>query len=179
MEDSSSIINTPSGFGVIDEDVTAIINAHKEVVGLTWELMETGNKFIEKAAAVGRLLIAKKQELGHGNFLPWLAKNIQEFGYQTAHDYMKAARYLGSSLNLPTDQPVTLRYIRDLRQAVGLLEDKPASSSEKGDKPPFVIRCAFNVEPEKLDELQRRTAFDQARPLLEAFQAFGFIEIKA
>ena len=182
MEESTAIIDSPSGVAVIDEELAAIINAHKEVVDLTWRLMDTGNKFVEKAAVVGRLLIAKKEQLGHGNFLPWLAENIKDFGCRTAQDYMKAARYFGNTKHashLENGEPLTMRYIHNLRQAVGLLEDKSPSDKEEREKPAFVIRCAFNVDPEKLDEHQRKDAFDQAKPLLQAFEAFGFIEIKA
>lgn len=180
MEESSTVVTTASGVALIDEELAAIINAHKEVVDLTWALMETGKKFVEKAAVVGRLLIARKEELGHGNFLPWLAENIKEFGYDTANDYMKAARYLDRGPILENGKPMTMRYIRDLKQAVGLLEDKPSDDEKpEREKPAFVIRCVFNVGPELLDEYQRKDWCDQIMPILKVAEAFGIIEIKA
>jgi len=181
MEESQTAVTcATSEVVVVDEQlVTAeqIISAHKDAVDFTWKLMDSGTKFIEKAGKCGKLLIAKKVELGHGNFLPWLAENIKEFGYDTANDYMKAARYLERAPNMGA---TSLRQILDLKQAAGILQDKPeASEKEEREKPAFVIRCSFNIEPEKLDEHQRKDAFQQLLPALQAFEAFGFIEIKA
>lgn len=181
VSDASNIVT------IVDDKLEVIsaeqiIAAHKEVVDSTWKLMSIGNEFIEKCAVVGKLLIAKKADVGYGNFLPWIAENIKEFSYRTAADYMKAARFVDNmhhGANLREGEPMTLRYIRNLKQAIGLLEDKSASEHEERDKPAFIIRCAFNIDPKELDEHQRRDAFEQAKPLLNAFEAFGFIEIKA
>lgn len=180
MEESPAVITTASSdaeLKIVSAD--EIIAAHKQVVECTWRLMETGNEFLRKAAACGKLLISKKDELGHGNFLPWLADNIKEFGCRIAQDYMKASRYVDENTHdgAYLGNAQSFQAIRDLRKAVGILEDKPDSEPKEREKPAFVIRCAFNIEPEKLDEYQRKDAFDQAKPLLQAFEAFGFIEI--
>ena len=177
MEESPAVIS-PTSVDAELEIITAdaIVAAHNEAVAHTWGLMDASTKFIHKAGECGRLLIAKKAELGHGNFLPWLAENIKAFGYDTANDYMKAARYLERAPNIGA---TSIRQILDLKQSSDILQDKHSSAKGDHEKPAFVIRCAFNVEPEKLDEHQRKDAFDQAKPLLKAFEAFGFIEIKA
>lgn len=170
--------NTPA-LEVITAD--AIVSAHKEVVECTWRLMETGNEFIRKAAACGRLLAAKKSALGHGNFLPWLSENIKEFGCRIAQDYMKTARYVEENTHdgayLGSAQ--SFQAIRDLRKAVGILEDKPEPDPQEREKPAFVIRCVFNTDPEKFDEHQRKDAIEQSKPWMQVLESWGVIEIKA
>ncbi len=41
--------------------------------------------------ALGRMLLAKKKELGHGELTPWIARHC-EFSDRTARNYMAAAR---------------------------------------------------------------------------------------
>ncbi len=175
----TTIVSAATHFDVV-ESVTAeeIIKAHTEASSEALKLVNVASNWISKAATCGKLLIAKKQELGHGNWLPWLAENIKAFGYDTANDYMKAARYLDKCPNLNEGQPLNCTWVRNLKQAAAMLEDKPEEKQER-EKPAFIIRCAFNVDPEQLDEHQRKDAFDQAKPLLQAFEHFGYIEIKA
>ena len=49
--------------------------AHRRIVGT-----------VQDAIAIGEFLTAKKAELGHGNWLPWLKANI-EFDQKTAWNY--------------------------------------------------------------------------------------------
>lgn len=157
IESSSVAVST----GDVAEPVTAeqIIDAHKEVVDVSRRLIETGHFFVLKAAKVGRLLIAKKIELGHGNFLPWLAENIKEFSPRTATDYMKVARYQQNSADL---EGKSIHSIINLRQAVAMLDDKPEASNDEREKPPFVIR--INLDPAKWDEYQRKDFAERNKP---------------
>lgn len=182
MEDQQApVVSSTTHLDVI-ESITAeqIIQAHKEASAEMLKLVHLASSWIQKAAKCGRLLIDKKAELGHGNFLPWLEDNIKAFCYDTANDYMKACRYLDNCPNLEDNRPLNTTWVRNLRLVAGVLEDKASNENKmEHDKPAFIIRCAFNIDPEQLDEHQRRDAFDQAKPLLRAFEAFGFIEIKA
>lgn len=44
-----------------------------------------------KAAQIGEMLITKKAEMKHGEFIPWIEANC-EFSYDSAKDYMKVAK---------------------------------------------------------------------------------------
>lgn len=133
-------------------------------------MLDTGNEFVHKAAECGRLLIAKKSEVGHGNWLPWLAENCPMISHDTSARYIKTANFARER---------NLEGATSIRQAVALLDDKPVSDPQEREKPPFAIRCVFNIEPTQLDEHQRKDAFLQLLPALQAFETFGFIEIKA
>ncbi len=180
METSeTAIVSTTPDFDVV-EPITAeqIVKAHTDASSEAFKLVNMASTWISRAAHCGKLLIAKKQELGHGNWLPWLAENITAFGYDTANDYMKAARYLEKYPNLD-GKPLNTVWVQNLRQAAAMLEDKPSSHKEEHEKPAFMIRCRFNIEPEKLDEHQRKDWCEQMRPYFQIGEAFGFIEIKA
>jgi len=53
---------------------------------------------VQYAIRCGELLAAKKAELKHGEFKPWIAANC-EFSYQSAHAYMKAAQQKSRGLD--------------------------------------------------------------------------------
>ena len=147
-----------------------INQAHELVVRCASRLLDTGNEFVKKAAECGLLLIEKKAELGHGNWLPWLAKYCPMISHDTAARYIRTANFARER---------NLTGASSIRQALAILEYKSESERHEREKPPFAIRCVFNVEPETLDIHQRRDAFEQAKPLLQAFEAFGFIQIKS
>lgn len=53
--------------------------------------MESAENAVEWAIKCGQLLVAKKEELKHGEFQAWIEKNCK-FAYSTASRYMKAAQ---------------------------------------------------------------------------------------
>ncbi len=46
---------------------------------------------LARALKVGQLLVAAKQRVGHGQWLPWLKTNVH-FSERSAQDYMRVAR---------------------------------------------------------------------------------------
>jgi hypothetical protein len=56
---------------------------------------------IRHAIRCGELLTAKKRELAHGNFTPWVTANC-EFQYSTAARYMKAAKQSSTGVEIST-----------------------------------------------------------------------------
>lgn len=52
---------------------------------------------VEAACEIGRLLIARKDELEHGQFMPWIEAEC-DFSHSTAKVYMNAARQKDSGL---------------------------------------------------------------------------------
>lgn len=65
-------------------DAQRMNRAHREIVE-----MQTSAK--DKAAGLGDRLIAKKAELKHGEFIPWIKANC-DFSHKRAKEYMQVAR---------------------------------------------------------------------------------------
>ncbi len=76
---------------------------------------------IEYAVECGRLLAAKKAELKHGEFMPWVGKNC-DFDQRTANAYMKGASQIGNALPISTN----------IRKLFGVTPE----SARKKSKPP-------------------------------------------
>jgi hypothetical protein len=170
MENTTEITTKPSFDAAGGVTAEKIIEAHRDVARCAATMIARGNDFVLKAAACGKLLIAKKAEMGHGEFLPWLAQNIKEFGYDTANDYMK----LGAKL----ERAPNLEGAISLRHALALLSEKSEPGAPR-EKPVFAIRFALNYAPDSLDPVQRKTLFDESKPLLQVLEDYGFVKICA
>ena len=59
----------------------------KEINRLHAELLELAKVGIKKAIRIGELLVRQKQQLAHGEWLPWIKTHLA-FSDQTARHYM-------------------------------------------------------------------------------------------
>ena len=162
MEELSTVDPGTSVVAPVTAD--QIMQAHDQVMECTRSLANLGNQWMQKASIVGELLTRKKAEVGHGNFLPWLAENVKAFGDRTAAHYMKAYRYSNTCTNL--DKTLTSYSIRNLRQITNLIDGKSEMVIEERPKPPFIIK--FNIEPSQFDEYQRKDFIEHLKPALDA-----------
>lgn len=103
---------------------------HDEIEQAKITLTEYGVTFVQKIAALGQKLIEKKAELGHGNWIPWVAGNLK-YSITTVSYYQKIARNFQRVENLDGAQ--------SLRQALALCDDssKPDEASEEAETNPF------------------------------------------
>jgi DUF3102 family protein len=83
---------TAIGHNALERDLAARINeAHHSA-------MRHADKAISQAIACGEMLLEAKAKLPHGQWLPWLRKNIT-FGERSAQGYMRIAqKYAGRNL---------------------------------------------------------------------------------
>jgi len=58
----------------------------QEITRLHQEILGAAKTTLEKARRIGELLVAKKQSLAHGEWLPWFTKNCK-FSTQSADRY--------------------------------------------------------------------------------------------
>lgn len=72
-------------------DAQRMNKLHQEIEGAELTAKEKELTAKEKAAELGDMLIAKKAELKHGEFMPWVEANCS-FKRQRAQDYMKVAK---------------------------------------------------------------------------------------
>jgi len=59
-----------------------------EITRLHGEIESSLNRSVERAIRIGELLLAEKQRLGHGKFLPWIKSSLP-FTERTAQKYMQ------------------------------------------------------------------------------------------
>jgi len=85
---------------------------------------------VQHAIRCGELLAAKKAELRHGEFKPWIAANC-EFSYSSAKAYMRAVEQKDSALTFSS-----------LREALGY--DKPERAAEEPAEHISIIGIADN-----------------------------------
>lgn len=92
-----SVAGTELVAGVIrrnPEPVTAdAINVEHRLV------LQSANDFMQHAIRCGELLLAKKAELEHGEFMPWVKAEC-EFAYSTAARYIKAANQSSTGVEI-------------------------------------------------------------------------------
>jgi hypothetical protein len=73
-----------------DKSVTpgflSVLNVQDEINGLHSEIVGLAQRALDNAIRIGELLTAKKAELAHGEFLPWLKNNVN-FGPDAAERY--------------------------------------------------------------------------------------------
>lgn len=66
--------------------VAPVLKVQDEINGLHSEIVGLAQKALDNAIRIGELLTAKKAELAHGEFLPWLKANVN-FGPDAAERY--------------------------------------------------------------------------------------------
>jgi phage N-6-adenine-methyltransferase len=95
-----ALIDTETG-EIITQDACEINREHKLA-------RHSAENFVQHSIRCGELLTAKKAELRHGEFKPWIAANC-EFSYQSAARYMQVAE----------KKSLTRETFESLREALG------------------------------------------------------------
>jgi hypothetical protein len=77
-----------------DQDAVEIGRLYREADRLYREAEQSLIESVRRQLECGRMLQAKKEALGHGNWLPWLEANVDVlgFGERAAQKLMKAAK---------------------------------------------------------------------------------------
>jgi Protein of unknown function (DUF3102) len=122
-----------------------INNLHSEIVGLA-------QKALDNALRIGELLTAKKAELAHGEFLPWLKKHVN-FGPDAAERYR---------IVYERRDELPLKEVKTLTQALKLLKKSndlvvaPDPVVKRGPKNPDETKLEVeSAEKEKEQLLQK------------------------
>src|SRR4051794_28620848 len=94
---------------------------------------------MEHALNAGAGLVKVKEQLGHGEFLPWLAENF-EGSERSAQRYMKVARELPAYLENKSDTVSDLSLRRALAEITA--PRKEEDIKETDSKPAFITEVA-------------------------------------
>jgi len=121
-----------------DDEVVELQENHEWILG--WQ--RAGKEAVERAIRNGEILTGVKDQLAHGEFLPWIER-VLPFSDRAAEDYMRIYRYRNKTANV-----ADLREARDVAQ----LEDKRARQEKKSD----IRRKVEDGEPPPKDRGDRR-----------------------
>jgi len=102
-----------------DDEVAELRANHEWILG--WQ--QAGQEAVERAIRNGEILTEVKDQLSHGEFLPWI-EGYLSFSERTARDYMRIYRYRDKTANV-----ADLREARDVAQ----LEDKRIKQHKESD----------------------------------------------
>ncbi len=108
----------------IDKDIEQIQGLHKSIGANL-------NNALQNAILIGEILFKKKEELKHGEFIPWIEKNLP-FSRVTANKYLRLFE------NNPTRKPDVL-----------YLEYKNGKTLSKNDR--VVLKEWLNQKAENLE----------------------------
>lgn len=135
-----------------------IIDLHNSIVSAL-------RRSVENAIEIGQLLEQKKEELPHGEFLPWIERYLP-FSEWTARNYMRVYQYRAKTGNVP-----------DLTEAyrVAQLEDQRAKgkTSKAPESKPEPVRLkgpTINDEEYERRKEEVITEKESARPIDEIFE---------
>jgi hypothetical protein len=119
-----------------------------------------GQMAIRYAIKAGEIMNKAKDIVPHGEFLPWLATQLQacDVSERTAYKWMKLAKlHIGANL---MDNP-DIKTMTDAYRATGILpEPEPKAEGGEGEKerPPFTL--SFKTQYHHPSEWQRDAARD-------------------
>src|SRR5215208_3178194 len=85
MGEEQALAHTPPDEQTLPDNMAELINEEHRAV------QNAGGIALEHAMRAGAMLVAKKEELPHGEFMDWVKANC-EFSDRTANDYMKLHR---------------------------------------------------------------------------------------
>ncbi|WCL50741.1 DUF3102 domain-containing protein [Leptospira sp. GIMC2001] len=102
----------------VDRTIQEIVELHNSTIGNL-------NNAIQNSILIGEKLSAKKRELGHGNWLPWVESNLP-FQERMARNYIR----MYENRDFLNRQPVA-----DLKSAIKLLSDENQSQAKPEDSP--------------------------------------------
>jgi hypothetical protein len=108
-------------------------------------LLKRNGSTIVRALRIGELLIAKKDELGHGNWLTWFMKNIH-FSIDTYENYKRVYE---------RREELKLANVQTLGEAYKLIRD--ANREKRASKTKTVAKAA-TVKSDNQAELKRQAA---------------------
>jgi hypothetical protein len=123
---------------------SAIPPAVKEIARLHSEIMLAAKTSLKKAIRIGEILTSQKQSLKHGEWLPWIEKNLS-FTVRTAQNYVRcwerradlntqSVAYLSDAIRLlakPTDaQIVLLKPPPPLSKPVRVCADEQSAAAQ-------------------------------------------------
>ena len=112
-------------------DVAEIQAAVREAVGAVLQAAAHIEHSITKVIVAGRMLLAKRENCEHGEWMAWLEKNVTEplgVTYATARNWIKLTEYMQTN-------PARLDDSATVRQAyilAGLLKESEPSSGGSG-----------------------------------------------
>lgn len=78
------------------------------------ELNQSLKMTVRKAIYVGQLLIEQKEYVGHGNWLPWLERNV-DLSERTAQKYMNLYAYRDKTAKIADLQTAFIEGIQDFK----------------------------------------------------------------
>lgn len=97
-------------------------------------------KALSKAIEVGELLTKQKAAMKHGEFIPWVKRNLP-FGERTARNYMQLFR---------EKKKIKSARISDLTSAYKMIAHKPKTAPPPRVEPPVSSLCVFCGESKRV-----------------------------
>jgi hypothetical protein len=149
---------------------TMIIESPDSLAGLANQehalALRDRDSAIQHALNAGAYLNAAKAQVAHGEWLPWLAANV-DFGKDTANDYMKLAEAAKKERAPFIDSPEIIRIedfptIRKALRAIAPPKPDPILPDEPDDEPELV--------PPKKGWLGAKTTLTEARRYMKSVQ---------
>ena len=134
----------------------SIIRSARALVDIEADIRARKRNITLDVLAIGRDLTDAKQQLGHGEWLPWLRK--MEFGERTAENWMRLAREIPAESSL-----AALPYTKALALLQAPAEDREQLAAEAGDKSAAEIkRLAEEARAEKEKRQRAEQQFQEA-----------------
>lgn len=126
------------------QSITKLFNEFKEISCKYVKIS------LKKICAIGELLIEQKEELKHGEFGPWVDKNLP-FTHRTANRYMEIYKNWGeANLENVDTMGEALRYIRQITS-----NDTPSPKNDEGEKTKIIITPSPEERDAIMDALSR------------------------
>ena len=136
------------------DEAAAINHEHRMARGLAYSA-------IEHAIECGVLLLAKKQKMPHGEFMPWIEKHCN-FKYSTAARYMKAAAQSSTGVEIsvtkhlsylfPSGRPEVKSWKKVAKQNGNALQSSTPARRTRG--PTLATDLIANAAPAPTDPHQ-------------------------
>ena len=138
---------------VFDESNEMVLSISDKINIIHSEMTSHMTMAVKKAIEVGRLLTEQKEKLSHGEWIPWVDRNLT-FGYSQATRYMKIFRERGNP---------NIELAQHLTQAIALIADP-----KEDDRPTEQENPTEPVQPEIVfrdnpDQEKRVNAAESAR----------------
>lgn len=136
---------------------------------LTREFVVSWRRTLDLAICLGEALLALKQKIGHGNWLPWVESDFS-LGERMARNFMDLARNRQEIADLPPATTVTaaLAWLRE-RQA----QPKALPDSTDPHDLPLLRFCQPDLPTPVIVSLILRVAFPDARDALDMTYGSG------
>ena len=134
----------------------SIIRSARALIDIEADIRARKRNITLDVLAIGQDLSDAKQQLGHGEWLPWLRK--MDFGERTAENWMRLAREIPAESSL-----AALPYTKALALLSAPAEDREQLAAEAGDRSAAEIkRLAEEAKREKERRERAEENFRQA-----------------